>query len=424
MTDWLQGPTLTLLSVNVNGLGSAPKAGALLAYQQRVAGPVDAVFLQECKQPRGDNITALLHAGAGAGTPWRGELAYSPGTSHSCGTAILASPAAATSVTRRLPPTHDAAGRVVCWDWDAQHHRLRLLAVYAPAQPAERPAFFDSLAPYLDTDRVVLLGGDLNCVLAAHEEAAPSPGRRQGAEQLRSLMQAYGLVDPWPTHGSGTAGFTHPATPKPASAARLDRWLVGQAAVPWLLSVRRLPGAPADHHGVLLRLQLPGLPPLGRSGWRLPTYLLYHPSLKSELMSALEQQLQGLAAAPGGDDPCSRWDAAKQALRTCADLVHRKHAKQLRAAVARSQQMARAALQLLDQHPGLPAARSLADFGAARARAATQAAHQAASTAQEALYQHQGERGTRWTRLLRPRSPSRRSAFRGLPSPCRLWARM
>jgi hypothetical protein len=71
--------------------------------------------------------------------------------------------------------------------------------------------------------------------------------------------------------------------------------------------------------------------------------------------------------------------------------------------------MARAALKLHDQFPRSPAAKELADAAAAQARAAVAAAHCATSTAQDALYQHQGERGTRWFHRLdkasRPQQP-------------------
>lgn len=394
------GPTLVLLTVNTNGLGSAKRAGALLTYQQQAAGPVQAIFVQEVKQTSAAAVAAHLQRGSGAGTPWQGELAYSPGTAHSCGTAIIAPHQARSTCTARQPPATDREGRLAYWDWDVGQHRLRLVSLYAPAQPEQRADFFTSLRPLLETDRVLVIGGDFNCVLSPADEAAPSAARAAGTQQLRELMQEYGLDDPWPTHGGGTAGYTHPATAKPASAARLDRWLVSQEALPWVTSVERLPGAPADHHGVLLRLRLPDLPLLGRPGWRFPTYLLYHPALKTQLVDAVSQHTTSLAAQQQGADPRDTWEAVKAFLRSTADHIHRQHVKQCRAAVVGAQKVARAALRLQDSHPTVASIRQLADSATAAARQQLESTHHARSTAQEALYQHQGERGTRWFHSL------------------------
>lgn len=186
MSGQQHGPALTLLTVNVNGLGSAQRAGRLLEYQQLARGQLDATFLQECKQSSKIGLEAALRAGAGAGTPWRGELVYSPGSDHSCGTAIMAGPNSAAALTVRHGARTDHGGRVACWDWDVMHHRLRLVSAYAPCDPAEREAFIAGLATYLDTDRTLLVGGDFNCVLSDLEESAPCSSRRRGHQQLQA----------------------------------------------------------------------------------------------------------------------------------------------------------------------------------------------------------------------------------------------
>ena len=121
-----EGLALTLLTVNVNGVGSARKAGRLLEYQRQVPGLPDATFVQECKRASTAALAAAIQAGAGAGTPWHGALEYSPGTDGSCGTAIMARPCSAGGFTVRHAARKDSAGRTVCWDWDILHHRLRL----------------------------------------------------------------------------------------------------------------------------------------------------------------------------------------------------------------------------------------------------------------------------------------------------------
>lgn len=392
----MSGPALSLLTVNVNGLGGRKKLAGLCKYVQDTARNPDVVLLQECKRGCGDQVEGCLRAGLGAGTPWQGELAYSPGSASARGTAIWAPRPHLLGACTRSKPATDEHGRVVCWDWDLHHHRLRILAVYAPAEGGNtRAAFFEGLAPFLDTTRTVLMGGDFNCVLGAEDEAAPSPCRQQGAEQLHSLVAAHSLADPWAACRGRTPqgrGFTHPATAKQCSPARLDRWYVSQGALGWVDSVQCLPGAPADHHGVLLRLRLPGLPPLGRRGWRFPCYMLYHPRLKLELQDELGRVLPTLSPTA---DPRDTWEAAKLMVRSCADHLHREHLKQCRASTAGAQLVAQAALRMQSRLPHSAAAREAAAAATAQARAALVDAGEAAHSAQDAVMQHQGERATK-----------------------------
>jgi exonuclease III len=200
--------TLTLLTVNVNGLGSAGRAQKLLSYQQRVAGRPEVTMVQEVKLLDTTAVREALRHGSGPGQPWAGEVAYSPGTARSCGTAILARGSLPLPGCTRQAAAKDGAGRITCWDWDVAHVRLRLLCVYAPAQGAARSAFFASeLRPYLETDRHLLIGGDFNCVLSPADEMLRGVGRAQGAAALRAVMEECGLVDPWVSL-RGRGGFT------------------------------------------------------------------------------------------------------------------------------------------------------------------------------------------------------------------------
>ena len=390
-----EGLALTLLTVNVNGVGSARKAGRLLEYQRQVPGLPDATFVQECKRASTAALAAAIQAGAGAGTPWHGALEYSPGTDGSCGTAIMARPCSAGGFTVRHAARKDSAGRTVCWDWDILHHRLRLVSVYAPCEPEAREAFLAGLAAYFDTDRLLLVAGDFNCVLSASEESAPSAPRRRGGQELQELMVAHDLVDPWTQLNSTDRGFTHPATPKPCSFARLDRWLVSRDVVPWVVSIQQLPGAPADHHGVLLQLRLPDLPPVGRRGWRFPVYLLYHPGLKQRMQETVAARMAALTSLPGAARPQDVWEGAKAIVKTEATQIHKEHVRQSRAAVTAARGTAQAALRLLGAHPTSPAAQQLATDTGQAVQVAVGAAAEAKHVAQGAVFAHMGERSTR-----------------------------
>ncbi|PNW77638.1 hypothetical protein CHLRE_10g445226v5 [Chlamydomonas reinhardtii] len=264
------------------------------------------------------------------------------------------------------------------------------------AAVADKPAFFAGLHPHLATDRVLVVGGDWNCVTDASQEVAPSPSRAAGAPQLASLLAQFSLVDPWASKRGGAKGYTHPATPKPATPARLDRWYVSATAAPWVVDVARTYGAPGDHNGVLLTLSLPDLPHAHREQWRFPTYLLFHPSLRLELEQRLEAHVAANPVASTGDGACTQWEADKFFLREAATSIHRRHARQTRDGLHGVVLAADAAAALADR-PGASAAQrqaaAMANLAVLEERAAAAAA---SHNARAALMEEHGERGTRW----------------------------
>ncbi|PNH10030.1 hypothetical protein TSOC_003293, partial [Tetrabaena socialis] len=182
------GPELTLLTVNVNGMGTAPRAALLRVYLDRLARRPDVVLLQEVKCAEAGAFEDALRRGAGPGLPWEGSVVYSPGSDNSRGAAVLLSAQASSRGVHVQQQEVDTEGRVACIDLDVQQHRLRVVNVYAPAAGAERCLWLPSLERYLDTDRTLLVGGDFNCVVDALDESVQSPHRARGAPQLRSLM--------------------------------------------------------------------------------------------------------------------------------------------------------------------------------------------------------------------------------------------
>ncbi|PNW85713.1 hypothetical protein CHLRE_03g208554v5 [Chlamydomonas reinhardtii] len=382
-------------SVNVNGLGSPLKARALVSHLQQVGA--DVAMVQETHATDTTALESCLRAAQGACLPWRHCLAASPAASpRSCGTAILARSRLSLPGCVLQPPSTDAAGRVVCWDWDVGHLRLRFVCVYAPTAVADKPAFFAGLHPHLATDRVLVVGGDWNCVTDASQEAAPSPSRAAGAPQLASLLAQFSLVDPWASKRGGAKGYTHPATPKPATPARLDRWYVSATAAPWVVDVARTYGAPGDHNGVLLTLSLPDLPHAHREQWRFPTYLLFHPSLRLELKQRLEAHVAANPVASTGDGACTQWEADKFFLREAATSIHRRHARQTRDGLHGVVLAADAAAALADRPGASAAQRQAAAMANLAVREERAAAAAASHNARAALMEEHGERGTRW----------------------------
>lgn len=392
-------PTLKLLTVNVNGMGSERRVRSLMAYQQLAAESPDFTFVQEAKVASREQLAGLLQQGAGAGSPWVAQWAFTAGTANSRGTAILARKPLRLPGYSQLQPVLDTVGRRVCWDWDVAHLRFRLISIYAPTMVDERGMFFSSLRPHLETDRLIIMGGDFNCVLRNADEQEPSAHRRSGTQELQHLQHEFGLVDPWVAKGH-THGYTHPASNNRCSAARLDRWLISEAALQWVRRIERKPGAPGDHHGVLLELQLPDLPKLGRRGWSFPTYLLFHPGLLPQLEQDVHNRIQMLLEADPAADARDKWEAIKGEVRTAADGIHRRHIIQRATQVKAALNTARAAL----------AARDITDPSSTAHWDAMMANHRLVETisqagshkqaALEAAYSQQGERGSSWFHRL------------------------
>ncbi|PNW69773.1 hypothetical protein CHLRE_21g753147v5 [Chlamydomonas reinhardtii] len=243
---------------------------------------------------------------------------------------------------------------------------------------------------------VLVVGGDWNCVTDASQEAAPSPSRAAGAPQLASLLAQFGLVDPWASKRGGAKGYTHPATPKPATPARLDRWYVSATAAPWVVDVARTYGAPGDHNGVLLTLSLPDLPHAHREQWRFPTYLLFHPSLRLELEQRLEAHVAANPVASTGDGACTQWESDKFFLREAATSIHRRHARQTRDGLHGVVLAADTAAALADRPGASAAQRQAAAMANLAVREERAAAAAASHNARAALMEEHGERGTPW----------------------------
>ncbi|PNW85721.1 hypothetical protein CHLRE_03g208305v5 [Chlamydomonas reinhardtii] len=217
-----------------------------------------------------------------------------------------------------------------------------------------------------------------------------------GAPQLASLLAQFSLVDPWASKRGGAKGYTHPATPKPATPARLDRWYVSATAAPWVVDVARTYGAPGDHNGALLTLSLPDLPHAHREQWRFPTYLLFHPSLRLELEQRLEAHVAANPVASTGDGACTQWEADKFFLREAATSIHRRHARQTRDGLHGVVLAADAAAALADRPGASTAQRQAAAMANLAGREERAAAAAASHNARAALMEEHGERGTRW----------------------------
>ncbi|KAJ9523862.1 hypothetical protein QJQ45_020057 [Haematococcus lacustris] len=144
------------------------------------------------------------------------------------------------------PRAEGAHGRVLRVDGELAGRPVSLVCVSAPAQQADRPAFYAECLPaYLPpaADRRLLpMGGDFNCILASVDRVGIPRGsqhgdawvgsRGQGAQQLRQLVGERGLVDPWRHLHPSKRDLTH-FNERWQTGARLDRWYISEELVQW-----------------------------------------------------------------------------------------------------------------------------------------------------------------------------------------------
>ena len=106
-------PSLSLLTLNVNGLGSAAKRRTL--FNMLMDGPWDVIVLQETHHTDREQGIRWAGEGAGEGRPWDGDSYWAHGTSASRGVAILTR--ARAILTDAALQDDDPSGRILRLDF-------------------------------------------------------------------------------------------------------------------------------------------------------------------------------------------------------------------------------------------------------------------------------------------------------------------
>ncbi|KAJ9516033.1 hypothetical protein QJQ45_024475, partial [Haematococcus lacustris] len=219
------------VTLNVQGLAQPHKLQALLDWA--ADSPAQVVFLQECH--RAESVWQWAEAHSGAKPAWRGQWFHTPGTGSSQGCLVLVKPSTILQgCTQVQLQAEGAQGRVLRVDGELAGRPVSLVCVYAPAQQAERPAFYAEclpacLPPTADR-RLLLMGGDFNCILAPVDRVGIPQGSQHG-EAWRDLTHFSEL---WQT------------------GARLDRWYISEELVQWQMdnAIHGVLPVPTDHRPV------------------------------------------------------------------------------------------------------------------------------------------------------------------------------
>ena len=391
---------LRLLSLNVNGVGGPDRAARLAWFLASVAGHPDVVMLQEVKCKDLQAFNQSFNHFTAAGLCAYDHRYFSLGTDASCGVAVFLKAGVFTRAPEEAASADDH-GRIVRVDVDVYHHKFSFVSVYAPQQ--QKTAFFSSVLPaHLPQDRIIVMGGDYNCIMDADlDQTNAGTHRLAGSQALSNTMQQFDMHDCFRLLHPNARAFSHTATTG-ASAARLDRVLVSGVASNWVSQAHHVHGV-SDHAGVRVDLVSPGTPTLGPGLRSIPRYLLYDSDLCSRVRTRLEQHMalhpppsSESATPPQQGAQYAYWAGLKDALRDIGITVAEQHSKEQRKQVREAQHHL---LQKARSLHALPSsATRLADYreaASALQNLVDRLAHKA-SVAMEVMWQDHGERCTAW----------------------------
>ena len=233
---------LRVCSLNVNGMRDHSKRAQLFTWFK--AKKFDIVFLQEthCKSYSDSKLWEK---------EWGGKCFWSFGGSRSRGTCIM--------FRDGLPFKkhmfhYDAVGRLIVLDINLYGCSYRFINVYAPNNHAERIQWFNELHRWFIGDKILILGGDFNCVenTGIDKVGGNDAYGDVGGSVLGSFRNNYRLVDAYRVSAPRDIATTWTSADG-SVACRLDRFYVS-SSLKSSLSACMIPCALSDHSAVELTL--------------------------------------------------------------------------------------------------------------------------------------------------------------------------
>lgn len=153
---------MRIATLNVRGLADRRRQNQL--YRLVSDEDLDIVALQETKVESEDKTDRMV---------WPFMARYDVCVSHavglSAGCALFIRRSLGASLTTVIA---SEAGRFVVCDFELCSHEWRVICVYAPTKAAERKCFFEELRTWCDTQRLLVLLGDFNCVCSARDKSS------------------------------------------------------------------------------------------------------------------------------------------------------------------------------------------------------------------------------------------------------------
>ncbi|EQC31858.1 hypothetical protein SDRG_10642 [Saprolegnia diclina VS20] len=187
--------------------------------------------------------------------------------------------------------------------------------VYAPAEPPNRPAFFDALPRDFAADALHIIGGDFNVTLSdALDVSNPSAATRRGRRELISWLNALAVVDIFRHVNPTLCSYTSPTT-----KTRIDYIFVSRPLVdaPHVVA-RHVFGTTKSNHAAVAA-HIADTTPAGKGPWKMPPWLLDDPEAADTIHAHLDTFL---ATARLDEDLGRHYDTMLFSLRHQLCLLH------------------------------------------------------------------------------------------------------
>ena len=265
--------TLTVVTLNVNGLRSVDKRAGVFRWLQSLPSLPDVVCLQETHCVSGEECRLWFSATGMSSV-------VSPGSHHSCGCVVLYRPH-----LTFVRSSCDDGGRFLLCEFLFRGKVFQVVCVYGPNRNPARDEFLDEVGDQIDPSVPTLLCGDFNTVVDRGLDRSgsdPLDTSRDSSVALSRLLDSCCVVDAWRSLHPGIRPFTW-LRPNGAFASHID--LVGLPVV-WsasLVSCDIVPCPLSDHCAVILSTGVPDVLGRGPGLWKLNVSVL----LEAEYVSAV-----------------------------------------------------------------------------------------------------------------------------------------
>ncbi|EPS92834.1 hypothetical protein FOMPIDRAFT_1033883 [Fomitopsis schrenkii] len=187
-------------------------------------------------------------------------------------------------LNRELVDTADVTTKVIVpgrallvkLHWHLDRH-LTILNVYAPNQPTENAAFWETLRENRARGRLPkpdILAGDFNIVEEPIDRLPAREDPQSATQALADLLRSLGLLDGWRHTEPNGRDYTFPHCAS-VNKSRLDRIYVTESLLSqsqsWDIHTT---GVQTDHRLAVARLSAAHMPHIGKGRWAMPTQLL------------------------------------------------------------------------------------------------------------------------------------------------------
>ncbi|CAN7950719.1 unnamed protein product, partial [Ixodes hexagonus] len=203
--------SLTCATLNVRGLAHKRRQSQL--YRLLTDLDIDVLAVQETKVDGDEETRSMVQ---------RYTTRYFAFVSHAVGMS-----AGCVLFVRKLPGLvvqevkSGMAGRFVSCDVLFGSVEWRVVCVYAPNLVNDRTVFFENIWQHLNTERIIILMGDFNCVLSSRDKTSARAYRDSSTDILAQVINECNLADVEEClEGTREVQYTHF---QGSSHARLDR---------------------------------------------------------------------------------------------------------------------------------------------------------------------------------------------------------